>query len=158
MTEYRIDVDSADADRRIRYLTASLSDLRSFWPIVTRIARGWWKQQFATRGAFGGQEWPQLSPAYRKWKERKYPGREILVATRQLKRAADNPRRFPLPTSLTLLIDDSGKEHGPVLQYHQEGKGVPARPLVFGDPLPPVAHAELQTAADNYVRDLLHRL
>lgn len=34
------------------------------------------------------------------------------------------------------MIDDSGVEHGPVLQYHQEGKGGLLRPLVFGDPLP----------------------
>jgi hypothetical protein len=67
-----------------------------------------------------------------------YPGKGILVATGDMKRAASAPRACVTPTSLTLTIDD------PKLQYHQDGTDrMPARPLVFGDPLPPEARAEL---------------
>ncbi len=155
---WSVTVDDADARRRIRILSAALNDLRPFWPIVARLVRGWWKLQFETEGEFAGQRWRPLSPAYAVWKARHHPGRGILEATGQLKQAASRPQRFQTPTTLTMTIDDAGPAHGPVLQYHQFGDGVPQRPLVFGDPLPPLAAVQLQDAADDYIRDLLRRV
>lgn len=142
-----------DAERRIEQLALFLTDLRPFWPEVARLARSWWKRQFDTQGTFGGHPWAALSPTYAQWKARVYPGKPILQATGAMKRAASNPSRAATPTSLTLTIEDAK------VGYHQEGGGrLPARPLVFGDPLPAAARAELQQAADAYVRDLLNRL
>lgn len=115
------------------------------------------RRQFETEGSFGGSPWPALSSAYAARKASLGLRHEILQATGQLKQAASRPTRFATPLSLTLVIDDSGEKHGPVLQFHQEGDGVPKRPLVFGDPLPIAAHAELELAADRYVRDLFAR-
>lgn len=153
MSDWRIDVDDRDAERRLRQLSLFLSDLRPFWPVVTRLVRGWWSRQFETRGAFGGRPWAPLSPAYREWKEKHYPGKPILVQTGALRRAASSPQRFVTPRTLTLVINDEKLEH------HQEGgPNLPARPLVFGSPLPFQAEAELDEAATEYVTDLLRRL
>lgn len=156
--DVRVTVDDSDAERDIRIISTALSDLRPFWPLVVPLVTGWWKRQFSSEGGFAGFRWQPLSPAYAAWKASRYPGRGILHATGQTKSAASRPRRHATPRSLTLEIDDSGPAHGPVLQYHQTGDGVPRRPLVFGDPLPAIAAAELDRAAETYIRDLLTRL
>ena len=156
--DIRVDVDGSDADRQVRLLELALTDLQPFWRVVTPMVRRWWKAQFDTEGGFAGHAWTPLSPQYAAWKARHYPGKGILQATGQLKQAASRAQSYATPSTLTMIIDDAGPAHGPVLQYHQEGEGVPRRPLVFGDPLPAIAAAELDLAAERYVRDLLGRV
>lgn len=114
--------------------------------------------QFDSEGSFwtSGGKWTPLSPAYRVRKAILWGERPILQASGQAYRAALNPRRTATARSLTLTIDDAGSQHGPILQYHQDGDGVPRR-QVIGDTLPPLASFELERAADDYVRDLLSR-
>lgn len=158
MTDFlKIRVDSRDADRQIRLLAVGLTDLRPFWPRVVPLATGWWKRQFDTEGAFGGRPWSPLAASTVARKVALGRRTSILQETGQLRRAASQPERKASPRSLVLTIDDAGPEHGPVLQYHQEGEGVPERPLVFGSPLPPSAAMELEREAEAYVRDLIGR-
>lgn len=83
--------------------------------------------------------------------------RTILYASGQARRAASQPIREAGPLSLTLIIDDSGPEHDPVLQYHQEGGPDLPQRQVIGDDLPALAEYELHREADAYVVDLLAR-
>lgn len=146
-------VDFHGTPEQLQRLAVFLSDLRSFWPLLVPAVTGWWRHQFETEGQFAGHAWQPLTPAYAAAKARTHPGRGILVATGALKRAASAPRRAQTATSLTLAIDD------PKLPFHQEGTTkMPARPLIFGDPLPAAARAELDTIAHAYVTDLLKRL
>lgn len=156
MTDFRILVDDDDADRVLRRLVVGLSDLRPFWPRVSRLAIGWLRLQFDSEGAFWGvgTRWTPLSPAYAAAKFERWGARPILQASGQMRRAFSNPERRATPRSLTLTFDDSGPQHGEIAQYHQEGQGVPRRPII-GDRLPPLAELELQREADDYVRDLL---
>jgi len=39
------------------------------------------KTQFASQGTSGGQKWQALSPRYKAWKKRKFPGRKIMSLT-----------------------------------------------------------------------------
>jgi hypothetical protein len=152
----RINVDGTATELQIKQLAVFLTDLRPFWPVVKRLvtgAGGWWSQQFATEGSFGGHGWAALSPRYAAIKATMFPGKPILQATGALRQAASNPRGEYTSRAMTLTIDN------PVASYHQEGTDkMPARPIVFGDPLPAVAAVELHEAADTYVRDLLGRL
>ena len=85
-----------------------------------------------------------------------------MVATGQTKRAVDSPRRYPTPTSLTLVIDDAGPAHGNVLHYHQDGgRHLPRRVVVLGTatvPLPAAAQEQLDLEAAAYVADMLGRI
>lgn len=45
------------------------------------------KRQFSTEGSSGGQRWQELSPAYKKWKQKKYPGRKILTRKGTMRKA-----------------------------------------------------------------------
>lgn len=153
----RVTVDSRDADRHLQRLALGLSDLRLFWPRVNSLFIGWMKQQFDTEGAYAGRPWQPLAAATLARKARLGRRPNILQDTGQARMAASRPERYATPRSLTLVIDDTGANHGPVLQYHQEGDGVPQRPLVFGSPLPGPAAAELDRAAEDYVRDLIRR-
>ena len=155
MTNVRVDDFGEQA--RIERLAVFLTDLRSFWPLLVPVATGWWRKQFDTSGEFGGQQWAPLSPGYEAWKSVNFPGKGILQRTGEMKRAASNPSRAVTPTSLTLTIESD------VLPYHQQddnavGGRLPRRPLVFGEPLPADAQAELDAVAEGYVRDLLGRL
>lgn len=150
---WNVHVDDHGGEERIRRLAVFLSDLRSFWPLLVPVVTGWWRRQFETEGEFGGTRWAPLSPAYRAYKQRVRPGKTLLVFDGDLRRAASRPSRSQTPTSLSLTIDD------PKAVYHQEGTGrMPARPIVFGDPLPAEARRELDALADRYVADLLRRL
>lgn len=144
--------EHAEADRFYRRVELLLSDLRPFWPLVVPIVTGWWRMQFETEGGFAGRPWAALSPAYAEWKQANFPGKPILQADGALRQAASRPSRLATPHSLTLTIDDEK------LEFHQDGTPrMPARPLVFGDPLPPAAALEVQAAADRYVGDFLRR-
>lgn len=160
MTDYRIRVfGDSDEERRIRLLATGLSDLRPFWPRVSRLFTGWMRLQFESEGAFWGQgqRWTPLSPAYALAKRERWGDRPILQASGQMRRAFSKPERRVGTSSMTLTFDDSGPEHGPIAQYHQEGDGVPRRPIIPEGPLPPLAMFELGREAEGYVRDLLRR-
>lgn len=159
MTDYRIHVSDDGEERRIRRLTVALSDLRPFWPRVTRLFTGWMRLQFESEGAFFGvgSRWTPLSPSYAAVKTARWGARPILQASGQMRRAFSRPERHVTATTLTLTFDDSGPEHGPVAQYHQDGDGVPRRPIVWTGPLPPLAAFELGREAEGYVNDFLGR-
>lgn len=148
-----------DADREIRRIALFLSDLRPFWPRLTRLFVGWMRLQFESEGAFwsSGRRWAPLSPGYARRKRILWGERPILQASGQARGAASRPKRSAGPRSLTLTIDDSGPHHGPVLQHHQEGGPRLPRREVIGERLPPLAELELRREADAYVRDILGR-
>lgn len=152
MADIRIHVDDDDADRELRVIAAGLGDLRSFWPMLVPLVTSWWRRQFETQGAFAGDPWAPLSPTYAVWKASRAPGKPILQLTGAMKQAVSRPHRAQTPTSLTLTVDDEK------LGHHQEGGGrLPARPVIFGDPLPPIAALELDRVAEEYVTDLIAR-
>lgn len=152
MSQFRIDVDSAEAEAQLRRIALFMLDLRPFWPLVVPLFIGWMREQFESEGAFGGDGWAPLSPLYSAWKSLHFPGKSILQADGELRAAASRPERNATPRELMLRIVD------PKVGYHQEGTDkMPARPLLF-DTLPPVAQAELQLAAVTYVRGIVGRL
>jgi hypothetical protein len=146
-----INFEDARARRKLERLTLFVSDLRPFWPLVVPLFIEWMREQFESEGAFAGNPWAPLAPAYEAYKAVKYPGKPILQATGALRRAASNPSRRVAPTSLTLTI------HSDYLGYHQEGTSrMPARPLVFEN-LPMIARAQLAGVAERYVREIVAR-
>lgn len=152
MADMRVDVDDDDARRELNIISAGLADLSDFWPMLVPIVTGWWRRQFETEGAFGGNPWAPLSPSYAAWKSAVAPGKGTLVLTGAMRQAVSRPRRSQTPTTLTLTIDDEK------LGWHQEGAGrLPVREVVFGDPLPPEAQQELDQVAEEYVADLVRR-
>lgn len=126
-------------------------DLRPFWPLVIPAFIRWMGQQFASEGDWGGEPWAKLSPDYAEWKAVHYPGRSILYATGDMRRAASNPVRTATPVSLTLEIVD------PKIEFHQGGTDkMPARPVI-PEELPASAELELLELANGYVRENMIR-
>lgn len=153
---------SEEAELAFHRLVIGLSDLRPFWPRVSRLFIGWMRLTFDSEGSFWGSRWTPLSQEYAARKRVLWGDRPILQASGQAKRAASKPTRIPRPLSLTLIIDDAGPEHEAILSYHQTGGDppgsapYPARPII-GETLPPLANYELTREAEAYVVDLLGR-
>lgn len=137
--------------RRLEGFAAQMADLRGFWPVLVPVFIGWMREQFATEGAWGGRKWARLSPAYAVEKARLYPGKGILIATGDMRKAASKPKRTVTPSSLTLEIVD------PKIEFHQDGtERMPARPVVPAL-LPAVAYNQVQELAELYVTETLSR-
>ncbi len=153
MTGWSVEVrGDEEAERRLGQLSVLLRDLRSFWPKVVPLFIGWMGQQFASEGAWGGAPWAALSPGYALAKGGRYPGRGILYATGQLRRAASSPQRQATAQTLTLSVVDFKAG------WHQDGTTrMPARPIIPSS-LPITARIQLDRAADDYVDDLISRL
>lgn len=145
--------DAYDASRRMRQLQLVLSDFRPFWPMLVPMFVRWMGQQFASEGAFlNGARWVPLSPTYAAYKAVRYPGRSILYAEGDMRRAASMPQRVEnTPTRFTLRIQD------PKIGFHQAGDGVPVR-KVLPARLPRHALDEVHDLADDYVSDVIRRL
>lgn len=111
-------------------LGKQIADWRPAWPEIEQVFYRIELEQFESEGARGGQKWQELSPAYKKWKERHFPGRPILMRTGRLKRSlsvigagGSDSIHEAEPMSLTL---GSKVSYG---IYHQRGGGkLPARP------------------------------
>ena len=88
---------------------------------------------FNGQGAYGSRSrWVALSPKYKEWKDRYYPGKPILQMTGNLKASLTkkSPNHIEIITknSITLGSND------PKFKWHQKGttSGIPARPpIVF---------------------------
>lgn len=96
--------------RRIQGVMKNASDMS---PAMARIAdrlQEHFEEGFASEGAAtqAGQ-WADLSPAYRKWKQRRYPGQPILTRTGALRRAVTGKGpgqvRVVRPDSVTVGAD-----------------------------------------------------
>lgn len=66
-------------DRAFNRVDQEISDFRNFWPGVITAFYEIETEQFATEGAQGASgQWAPLSPAYKLFKEREFPGKSIL--------------------------------------------------------------------------------
>lgn len=103
-------------------------------PAFRRFAqkfRGHLIKQFATEGAHFGTPWQPLSPQYAAWKMRKYGPKKILQREGELR---DSLMRRALSV---MTVTDSELVIGtdvPHAVYHQEGRGVPKRPIIVASP------------------------
>jgi hypothetical protein len=139
---------AADHARRLRGLAAQIVDLRPFWPIVGQMVRGWFGEQFATEGAWGGQAWAPLAPATVAARGSAHP---ILVETSALKRAATAPHLDAGADYAEFTIED------PKAEWHQWGTPrMPARPVV-PPTIPAIAQHQLQIEADRYFSTVARR-
>jgi hypothetical protein len=153
VTGIDVKVEGDDAyERKLELLRLQLSDLRSFWPLLTPIVGGWMATVFETEGASIGRKWAPLTPSYAREKARRFPGRSILIREGGLRDAASRMSRVATARTLTMSIED------PVAAFHQEGtERMPARPLI---PVvfPPEWERDVDLVATEYVSTLIRDL
>ena len=126
--EFRFTVVNAE---EIKYAFASLAamvkDFRPhIWPQVrNRAIKPWLKQQFATEGHGEHGKWAPLSEKYAQRKEKKYPGKPILVASGRMKKSLLSNSNQGVMTARTFQYGSDV----PYSLYHQTGtsRGLPAR-------------------------------
>lgn len=81
-----------ELERAFNRIDHYISDFRPIWPSVTPVIYGIFHAQFDSQGGHGASgRWKALSPAYRKWKEKHYPGQPILKLTNSLYESLASP-------------------------------------------------------------------
>jgi phage gpG-like protein len=134
MFRFRMEIaGEVQLDRGIARFSEGVSDYRAIWPIISDDFYSQEKRQFESQGAAGSLgQWKELSPAYRGWKEAKYPGMPILQRTGKLFRSltsANAEGAVFVPTRKTLTLGSSV----PYGIYHQSPaprRVLPRRPEV----------------------------
>ena len=83
MLRFTAEVAGAEVlDRAFNRIDQEISDFRNFWPGIITTFYEIETQQFQSEGARGASgKWAPLSPAYKLFKEREFPGKTILRRT-----------------------------------------------------------------------------
>lgn len=119
MISYEIIVDKAEVDSKLRSLQSKLLNWEASMAAVGGAFKTYYSTKpFVSRGSIYGKVWPDLKPAYKSWKARKYPGRPILVL------------RNKLATGFTFLSTTNSVRVWNTVDYfekHQLGQGTPQR-------------------------------
>lgn len=130
---FSISVDGTEkASRGFKNLSSLVRDFRPVWPEIHMYFLRATLEEFDAQGARGGTTWKPLSPRYKTWKEKKYPGKPILVLTERLRRSfsvagrkgvdqiyEENPLSLTMGTAIYYA------------RYHQRGtKRMAARPII----------------------------
>ena len=115
-------------NRSLSRFGENLRSFRQIWPGIKVELQAILKEQFRGQGVGTAGPWPQLSEDYRKWKEKKFPGRPILVRTGATRAALTSTTEHSL-----YLPTDTELTFGVALPYpifHQRGgKRLPRRPI-----------------------------
>jgi len=88
---------------------------------------------FATEGASGGPPWQQLSPRYRAWKSKKFPGRRILTRTGDMRDALatkTSPKHLVNVFRVSKWRIQLGAQGPAWWAYHARGGRIAGRPPV----------------------------
>jgi hypothetical protein len=157
---WAVEFEDAELRRDLERVILLLNDLRPFWALVVPVFNSWMKRQFEGEGAFFGDPWEPLTPEYAAWKSIHYPGKSILSAEGDLRRAATSAKRRTTPHTLILEIEPYTKE-GETLEpsWFEDGTArMSRRPLLGFDVLPGEARGELDALAASYVGEMIRRL
>ena len=118
-------------DRAFNRVDVQISDFRNFWPGVITTFYEIETEQFQSEGAKGASgKWTPLSPAYKNFKERAFPGQAILRQTNALYDSLTSPDAIgaiirPEKDELTL------GSAVPYALFHQRGTSrMPPRPPI----------------------------
>jgi phage gpG-like protein len=99
----------ARLNRTIAAIGSMMPEFTSVGKILTEFYA---TTPFLSQGNIYGEQWEPLSPAYKAWKEKKYPGKGLLVASGNM---MNSFKSAPTPVSVTISNDSS------VFKYHQLG-------------------------------------
>lgn len=108
---------------KLKKLGDKLSNFSSAMRRIGDELKGYYSGQvFASQGGALGHRWTNLSPVYRSWKSRHYPGRGILIATGHMKSSFQSTS-----TMNSATISNSAS----YFKYNQLGTHrMPARPML----------------------------
>jgi phage gpG-like protein len=115
-----VQVGGVSAVRRdIARMQGRAEDLRPALDAIAKVVASANQANFDSEGAAGAfGRWAPLSPGYRSWKEKHYPGRPILVLTGDLRDAlTSTPMQIQYASAHELVMGTSI----PYGAYHQTG-------------------------------------
>jgi len=119
-------------DRGIARFAEGVTDYRPVWPVIEDDFYALETDQFKSEGAEGGEKWAPLSEVYAGWKERHYPGQQILERTGDLRASLTrrgDPNAVHIEERKLLTLGTKL----PYAIYHQSiapRKKLPRRPVI----------------------------
>ena len=120
--KFNVTVDGVQqSTRAFSALDESVRDFRELWPELHMYFLRATSEQFESIGVRGGQRWQPLSERYAKWKQKKFPGKPILVRTERLKRSLSLGGSAPDQVAEFQPLYAVFGTSVPYAQYHQRG-------------------------------------
>jgi phage gpG-like protein len=117
--------------RSLIRISDRLGDLRPGLEDIADLIAEDLAKRFVSQNSPSLGRWPPLTPAYRRWKQKHYPGRRILTLTGALKKDyTQRPFGYEKFTPHTFSMGS----HLPYAAAHQDGLGhMPRRPVELSD-------------------------
>lgn len=126
MIRFRATVQGkTELDRAFNRVGAQVSDWKAVWKEVRAWLKSRLKRHFDAEGV--PNRWQALAPAYRDWKEIRYPGTKILERTGNLKESLADGNADTIDRQTKTLFEYGTRTA--YARYHQDGDGVPARKI-----------------------------
>lgn len=95
--------------------------------IGKEVAAYYGGQVFASQGAELGKRWASLSPNYKRYKAKKYPGRGLNVVSGHMQKGFT----YEATTKQVVIFNEVSKESVPYFDFIQLGtRKMPARPML----------------------------
>lgn len=119
----------AQYDRAFEALAVSLDDMRDPLEKILHSLRAIEAEHFAKEGAAAGNaKWAPLSPAYKRWKDRHYPGQPIMQRSGELHRDLTQDGVISLTDDELVYGPSStprkdGRTNAEIAGWHHDGSG-----------------------------------
>lgn len=125
MIDIKFDVEGVtELSRRFNVLDAKIDDLTIPFEEAKDILKDGIDRSFDTNGESIDEDWAPLSPNYKKWKEKKAPGKTTLVFSGTMKES------FDYEVSKTFLKISNSTDYFKFHQSREERKTLPRRPIL----------------------------
>ena len=154
--DLRTDPPLKELQFKLSRFSEGISDFAPMFLRIGAVFRAQEKEQFKSEGALGAGRWAPLSPDYKAWKARKYPGRKIGVLTGALQRSMTGGAGYSqrvTRTNASFGLDPSSKAD-PYARYFAGGtEKMPARPVIVATAL---RGRQMSRTVDVWVREEAH--
>jgi hypothetical protein len=107
---FAVDPPLKEFNFAVNRFAMGISDYTSLFGALSLTFQMEMREQFASEGGASGERWAQLSPAYKAWKEEKYPGQPIGVLSGALRESMTGGTGYS--ETITPMVAEFGEDPG----------------------------------------------
>lgn len=143
----------------LKKLAEQVDDLRPVWRnYIVKYQKEISPGIFATRGKVLGTRWATYSKAYLEWKQKNYPGQQMLILKGDMYNATTGGSGWRQSlTKSTMSIGIKGRPYYPVHQFGSSKRNIPARPYFLSNEYSPRALKIMIELTRDYINERIKK-